>query len=95
MIDDAEREHLRREAEAIEAYQCSVWLQLTASPFRGLPAGYTRRPDGTFAKPVIFAKMAVVENGQTRRVCLKETLVRSQNGRLLRVERSAEAKRKL
>ncbi len=55
-----------------------------------LPAGYTRRPDGTYAKTVTFTAPranGVIERGGT------ETLVRSPSGRLLRVERGKRVER--
>jgi G:T/U-mismatch repair DNA glycosylase len=83
MIDDAEREHLRRELAAIEAYRRSrPKLLASRQPRRcAMPVGYTRRPWGTFEKTVEFGPG---QGGTVR-------LIRSASGRLLRVERSKKA----
>jgi len=52
-----------------------------------LPAGYTRRGDGTYAKRVTF----VASRHRAEDVVSTETLVRSADGRLLRVERTPNA----
>lgn len=88
MIDDAEREHLRRELAAIEAYRRGQvrmrqrWPKRCNTRSRNcLPDGYTHRPWGTFAKIVEF------EPGQGGTV----VLIRSASGKLLRVERTKRA----
>jgi hypothetical protein len=52
-----------------------------------LPAGYTSRGDGSYAKTVTF----VASRHRAEDVVSTETLVRDRSGRLLRVERTPNA----
>jgi len=52
-----------------------------------LLSGYTRRPDGTYARQVTFVSKRLDRSDGIAR----ETLVRDARGRLLRVERTQRA----